>query len=705
MLLLCEPLRRRGEGLAVKLLAIQLTASYFWFSHSIVGIREPVLAFAATLAAWWLERAFRTRKTGDYVGAFVACAAVPLVKTSGVFMPAAFALTLAWKLFLRDGSVPRRGLWAGLGAAAAFWAGVLALWWGPNWLGVREFYDLEVVSRANPDALGSFGRLAAMLAVAAPGLLLLSALSGARAADAALSDRRRVDDWDLILLSWALCAAPPLIYPVQGYWRWLMWLYPALAGLAAREWARWCARGLDGEPRSRRASSRLAAAFAAAVVVMELPYYAKHVAALDFKLLRLTRETEAVVGDALVSGSNFEDMSAFSPKLNFVSALMGLRLRSCEEVRRAFPYPAKTPVFLAEYAGTSPDAEVASRFYAGCPEWKRQFKALARVPSPQTEGLADLWFVREHKAPFIAGANYPWSNYGTDFGASAWGHQGISDPKTRRKVSEDLAFLKSKGVTVVRWFLFADGRSSPEFDAAGRPSGLDDRFFADFDAALELAREHGLKLMPVLFDFLLFDPPKVVNGAQLGGRGRIVTDPRATDRLIETVLQPLFRRYAREPAIYAWDLFNEPELRIRGVRGPGPRPAERARVFAFVKRVTALIHAEARHPVTLGSWKRSLVGKWKGAGLDLYQFHHYEDGFAEPFDRPYAELGLDKPCLVGEFPTKRGKLAVEAYLEAARRNGYAGALAWSYRGGDSFSDFAGQADRFAAWVRAARASP
>ncbi|MBI5201849.1 MAG: hypothetical protein HY925_09715, partial [Elusimicrobia bacterium] len=546
--------------------------------------------------------------------------------------------------------------------------------------------------------LGSFGRLVAMLFTAAPGLTFLTGLAWARLADRAVTDHKSVDDWDVILSAWALCSLVTLVFPVQGYWRWLMWPYPALAALAAREWARWSAAGLGGELRSRRASFRFAGAFALFAVVSQLPFYAKHARALDFSLLRMTRETEKMAGDAVVSGSIFEDMSAFSGKLNFVSGLTGLHLRSCGEVHAAYPDPAKTPVFLADYAGPAsrPEADVLKEFYSGCPEWKRQFKPLARVPRAWPEGGADMWYVRAK--PFTAGVNYPWNNYGWDFGELAWGHRGVSNPESRRTIDRDFANLEKKGVTLVRVWVFGDGRASPEYDAAGVPTGVDGKFYADFDALLELARAHKLQLMPVLFDFALFDPPKTLKGVRMGGHGNWIEDPAASQALIDRVLVPMFRRYGKDETIYAWDIFNEPELRILGVHGPGRRVAKRENVYGFAKRAAAAIHAETKQLATLGSWKRSMVSAWKGAGLDLYQFHHYEDAVAEPFDRPYAELGLDKPCIVGELPTKNSAHPLPWYLDAARKNGYAGALVWSAKAQDEFSDAAIAVDGLGGWL-------
>ena len=52
---------------------------------------------------------------------------------------------------------------------------------------------------------------------------------------------------------------------------------------------------------------------------------------------------------------------------------------------------------------------------------------------------------------------------------------------------------------------------------------------------------------------------------------------------------------------------------------------------------------------------------------------------------------------MGEFPTISDK-SVETYLNTMLNNGYAGAWAWSYRAGDSHSDFNSVASRFRSWA-------
>ena len=106
---------------------------------------------------------------------------------------------------------------------------------------------------------------------------------------------------------------------------------------------------------------------------------------------------------------------------------------------------------------------------------------------------------------FWHGCNYPWSTdgttafYGMDFGATVWGsHVGVS---TRRQaIASDFAQMASLGFTVARWFVFCDGRSGIVYDDGGLPVGLDPHFFTDLDAALEIARDTGIRLVLVLLD-------------------------------------------------------------------------------------------------------------------------------------------------------------------------------------------------------------
>lgn len=73
---------------------------------------------------------------------------------------------------------------------------------------------------------------------------------------------------------------------------------------------------------------------------------------------------------------------------------------------------------------------------------------------------------------FALGVNYPWLNYAEDFGVSPAGHFGLSLVQSRETVEREFAKIRESGVSVVRWFLFGDGRSG-FLSEKGLPLGPD----------------------------------------------------------------------------------------------------------------------------------------------------------------------------------------------------------------------------------------
>jgi hypothetical protein len=280
---------------------------------------------------------------------------------------------------------------------------------------------------------------------------------------------------------------------------------------------------------------------------------------------------------------------------------------------------------------------------------------------------------------FFRGTNLPWIDYGCDFGSSAWLPDGGlgARPGALADFEGRLARLAPAGSTLVRLFLWCDLRSGIRFDAAGIPLGVDDAFFRDADAALDAAATRGVRLMPVLFDFLLCARPRLVNGVQLGGRGAVIFDPHARDRLLSLVVRPALERYADHPAVMAWDLFNEPEWCARRRASTWySRRIGAARIRGFLRELTACARASARQPVTVGSAGTSRLDLVRGIGLDFYQVHWYERFGWPSLARPVAHLRLDRPVVLGEFPGAGAEQSREAIISAARSAGYAGAIDW-----------------------------
>ncbi|MCX6552888.1 MAG: hypothetical protein NTY02_18115 [Acidobacteria bacterium] len=290
--------------------------------------------------------------------------------------------------------------------------------------------------------------------------------------------------------------------------------------------------------------------------------------------------------------------------------------------------------------------------------------------------------------PFIVGANLPWLSYGNDFGASAWQPDGgVGAGGRRTRLREALRPLSAGGLSVVRWFLFCDGRAGLVTGGDGGVVGLDAYVWRDIDAALDELDRAGLRAIFVLVDFHWFKPAHVVQGVQLGGRARWLIDPVQRARVFDCVLAPLFDRYGQSPAVVAWDIVNEPEWVTGRVPWmPWRRRVSRRDMRAFIGDTVSLLHERTVHPATVGSTSTRSLPLVQGLGLDLYQAHWYDPlELRAPLGRPVAELDLDRPILLGEFPTRGSGRSPDAIVDTARGAGYAGALAWSALASDSAS--------------------
>ena len=311
---------------------------------------------------------------------------------------------------------------------------------------------------------------------------------------------------------------------------------------------------------------------------------------------------------------------------------------------------------------------------------------------------------------WLLGVNYPWLYYGHDFGQAAWptgswAHDGVSDPGSKERVEEDLAYLRSKGVHVVRWFLFADGRASPEFDSQGYVTGFDSYFYDDLDTALGLACKYDLHLIPVLLDYLWLDDPRMVGDVQVGGHADVITDTAKRQSFLDNALVPLLERYGGDRRIIAWEVMNEPEWTMRGVPGAGTvgPTVSITEMQSFVGDVVSYVHDYASQDVTVGSAQGHWLSYWQGMGLDFYQFHYYDwMGQGQPPFVPCSSLGLDRPAILGEFPSRSTAITLTRYLSTTWSNDYAGALVWSLNGGDDSSGFddPGPSDEFRHWSQA-----
>ncbi len=280
---------------------------------------------------------------------------------------------------------------------------------------------------------------------------------------------------------------------------------------------------------------------------------------------------------------------------------------------------------------------------------------------------------------FVRGANLPWIRYGIDFGANNWRPEGgIAQPDSREPLAARLAELAGAGVTIIRWFLLCDGRAGICFSPDGSPDGLDDYVLPDLNAALDAARQHSMRVLFVLFDFHWCKPARLIDGVQIGGRRDVLERRDSRHRLLDTVVRPILERFGADDTILAWDLINEPEWVTLGLGAADPLESlTRTALREFIEETAALAHDLTSHPVTVGSAGSRWRSFYRRLPLDFDQVHWYDTlEYAPPLQTPVADLGFERPVLLGEFPTASSARSVDEILEAARTAGYAGALHW-----------------------------
>jgi hypothetical protein len=288
---------------------------------------------------------------------------------------------------------------------------------------------------------------------------------------------------------------------------------------------------------------------------------------------------------------------------------------------------------------------------------------------------------------FVTGANLPWGRYGCDFGANAWQLEGgLRANGTRERISKALWLVSDCGGTIVRWFVLCDGRAGLRFDEELGRVRLDSSCLADLETALDLAEAAGVRLVLSLFDFHWCLPAREVRGVQLGGRRRWWTHRDRRMALLERVVAPVVERLSAHPALWAWEVMNEPEWVTWRLGGRDPRTClSGARMREWLRDAVQVIRSSAQARLTVGSATREGLALVDDLALDFRQVHWYDR--LAPLG-PWTDVkGCDSsPLLLGEFPSRGSHLSVEAVLDVAQRAGYLGALAWSMLAEDAWSD-------------------
>jgi endo-1,4-beta-mannosidase len=275
----------------------------------------------------------------------------------------------------------------------------------------------------------------------------------------------------------------------------------------------------------------------------------------------------------------------------------------------------------------------------------------------------------------------------------------------------DLRRIAAAGFRFLRFFLLWEAFQS-------RPDGVDERALQRLEQFADVAAELGLLLQPTLFTGHMSGANWLPEFATVPGAGHRSRFPTIVGGVVREVLPASFyadegliraqallagevaRVLARHPAMWSWDLGNEPS----NVATPPSREAGRR---WLARMVAALRDGGSEHPVTIGLHMEDLeedrrLGPAEAAevcdylcmhGYPLYArwVRHPLDATLLPFlglvtqwlggGRPvlFQELGL--PTHGSEpapplFPELEGARFYDAALAELRRERFLGAFAW-----------------------------
>jgi hypothetical protein len=286
-----------------------------------------------------------------------------------------------------------------------------------------------------------------------------------------------------------------------------------------------------------------------------------------------------------------------------------------------------------------------------------------------------------------SGVNLPWINYGWDLGVNPWGGAPGGFHVNRDLLEADFATMRTNGIKICRVFLFGDFRSGLDRSGDGQILGLDPFVVPDMETLLAVASTNGVRLIPVLMDYLLANGVAHENGIPVGEHPEYITNAAMRAQLLTHALQPFLEQFGAHEAVYAWDIMNEPSL-ATAVSQPD--------ILAFVEDVTAVIRTSAPSAkIMIGHYDRYHLEEYGNAVAAVTQIHYYGHmrGYWN-FDTPAAEIS-DKPTFFGEVEP----VGIAGKLDTALTNGYAGVLFWSLNGNDGF-DFRAVAEEYAVWVKA-----
>jgi hypothetical protein len=334
---------------------------------------------------------------------------------------------------------------------------------------------------------------------------------------------------------------------------------------------------------------------------------------------------------------------------------------------------------------------------------------------------------------FIVGINQGWfeGKYGGDLGSSEfsgsilWSYP-LSDPLTvdcskpitsqnqpylsQHPEAIDQYFSKINGADIVRLWLF-EKLEGLVFSKDGNNSlmSLDQSFIDNLLKILNSANNYNIKVYLTLLNSwdTKESPPAGLPPSRIGDHRKLSL---ATKQIIVNILEnpsdfcnniliPLLDAIKNNPAVYAIDLINEPESITES------NMISSSQLRNFVEYTVQKIKPYGI-PVSIGCMRENMSKSLSTTMIDFSDVHAYNNptnpfggnlstvntGVANPspvkLDSYNSSDFAGKYCIIGEcgyhpetnpYDQNQELSVLEGFLEAANKQGYAGALAWRFQ--------------------------
>ena len=304
---------------------------------------------------------------------------------------------------------------------------------------------------------------------------------------------------------------------------------------------------------------------------------------------------------------------------------------------------------------------------------------------------------------FTVGVNLAWVDreYDHDFGTNVTrdhdNNSHIPVSYDSERFEEIIKDISEMGVHVVRLWLF-ERFEGLEFGPVGTVLGITSDFWYNLRDACSIAQKYDVK-----FYFCLMDTWAITDDGVSQFREHyaemingIITTQLKRQTFLDAAIELLNDEIIKK-SVWAVDVLNEPEgiehekiLQDRNVS----TNISWQQIIVYLNDACTQIKQKTGHKVSCGFQESNNVKRFKSQieqSVDFFDFHRYEDDGNLP---AYQELGLSKPCIIGECGQKSHgidnnlqKNVVKAFLDNSKSLGYSGCMVWRYGYKDYTDDY------------------